>query len=153
MPILQFDMNGQHYEYCQSLAILRFAGALAGLYPTDSVERLIVDEALNVMQDIFGGAPGSSDPEEKKRLRLEYAAGKMKARCDILELRAKDGFFVGDQMTVADLQLSCLLVEFVKSGQFDFVPTDYFDQFPKLSALSARVQEDPRVKAYYAPAQ
>ena len=75
LPVL--TVGGKSYS--QSLAMLRYAGKKAGLYPTDDVMALGVDEVMDISQDILTKCPQDPDEEVKKAKRAEYAAGKMAA--------------------------------------------------------------------------
>ena len=46
----------------------RYAGKLGSLYPTDPIEALICDEAINLCLDALGKCPGDPDPEIKKKV-------------------------------------------------------------------------------------
>ena len=52
----------------QSAAMARYAGKLGSLYPTDPIEALICDEAINLCLDALGKCPGDPDPEIKKKV-------------------------------------------------------------------------------------
>ena len=70
LPVL--SVNGK--DYTQSLSALRYAGKKAGLYPTDDVKALAVDEIMDIVQDILTKAPYDPDEATKLKLRTEYAA-------------------------------------------------------------------------------
>jgi glutathione S-transferase len=60
--------------------------------------------ARDIVQDCLTKCPQDPDAEVKKAKRQEYAAGKMKALCDLLNQRAEEsssGWMVGTDMTVA----------------------------------------------------
>ena len=80
--------------YGQSHAILRYAGKTAGLYPSDALAALAVDEMLGVLEDMFvqtgreyfivrraaggagrggAGAPRASHPRAALVARIEHA--------------------------------------------------------------------------------
>ena len=72
-------------EQTQSLAILCYAGKLAqsspdaaSLYPTDPIQALLVDSALDIMQDAATKCPQHKDDVIKKQMREEYAAGDLR---------------------------------------------------------------------------
>ncbi len=48
MPLLEVDGT----RFAQSMAILRYVGKAAGMYPTDTLEALRVDELLDAIIDI-----------------------------------------------------------------------------------------------------
>ena len=56
-------------------------------------------------------------------------------------------YFVGTQMTVADLAIWRLIAWFT-SGILDGVPTDLVDKHPALKAHHAAIDADPRIRAW-----
>jgi prostaglandin-H2 D-isomerase / glutathione transferase len=48
-------VNGK--TFCQSKALMRFAGKKSGMYPTDDLEALAVDEAIDTLDDLASQAP------------------------------------------------------------------------------------------------
>lgn len=140
LPILKMP-DGK--EYSQSVAILRYAGKLAGLYPKDPFKAFVCDSILDTVSDLMGKAPQDSDQEVKKKLRGEYAAGRMKSYMTQLTnmVEGTDGkYCVGDELTIADLQL-LFATGSIATGNFDYVPSDYLDDFPKLKELNTLISE------------
>ena len=62
----------------------------------------------------------------------------------------KSGWVAGPDLTVADLCLYGHLLHLVREGNFDYVPATYFDAWPQLSSLEARVKAHPIFVAYLA---
>ena len=58
----------------QSGAMARYAGRLAGLYPTDPEEQLLCDEIVEVVNEFGSKVPHHRDAEEKKKLREAFVA-------------------------------------------------------------------------------
>jgi glutathione S-transferase len=55
LPILDIETNGKKKVVGQSAAILRYAGKLAGLYPTDDMEAMEVDMFCDHIEDLTKG--------------------------------------------------------------------------------------------------
>jgi len=104
----------------QSNACIRLIGALGGSYPEDAIQRALVDEVLDSMEDLAGAFVGAvmglaekdmpaaigklmaTEPEGK----FVYWFKKFEARLDENEKRGnKNGLLVGDSVTVADLKM------------------------------------------------
>ena len=102
LPILKLP-SGK--EVTQSAAILRYIGKMGGLYPADLETALICDSAIDTVQDIMAKTPTHDDANEKKRLREEYAAGKMKNYCKVLEDTVVGPYVAGAEFSIADLKL------------------------------------------------
>lgn len=129
VPILKIDGN----TYCQSLAMLRYAGKLAGFYPEDPLEALKVDQALDSLSEMTSKLPRSKaakDEEEFKKLRKEYQEGIMTKYISFLESTI-DGIGFASTPSVADLAIS-YFVQDTRKGQWDHIDTDFFEQFPKI---------------------
>ena len=161
LPILKLP-SGR--TITQSVAIARFAARLgdSGLYPSDPERALIVDELMDAAQDAFSQAPtapktdaGEVDEAAKKKLREEYAAGRLKAFMHLFaeSLAANGGPYVsGPTLTIADLMVDSV-VGMIASGQFDYIPASYLEQWPALVAANGLVKQAEVVKAYYAASE
>lgn len=53
VPVLKVD----GVMHCQSVALARYAGKLGGFYPEDPVQALIVDEAIESLNELMAVAP------------------------------------------------------------------------------------------------
>ena len=53
VPVLKVD----GVAHCQSVALARYAGKLGGFYPEDPVQALIVDEAIESLNELMALAP------------------------------------------------------------------------------------------------
>lgn len=151
VPVLEMDGK----TLAQSNTITRYAGKLAGLYPSDPWEAALCDEAMDAVEDVIGevGATMFLPEEEKKARREALAKGPFPFYLERLQrnLEANGGeYFAGDSLTIADLKVA-ILVRMLRSGVLDHLPADLPDRHaPKLVAHYARVMDDPRVMAYYA---
>lgn len=92
-------------EVTQSGAILRYIGKMGGLYPTDPVTALICDSIVDTVLDLMAKTPGHENPTEKKRMREEYAAGRLKDFCKILESTCVGPYAAGAEFSIADLKI------------------------------------------------
>jgi len=149
MPLLEIDGD----LVTQAHAILRWAGKLTGLYPTDFFDAMKCDEALDAMIDINSKiAPTMSynmpDEEQRKKKRAELndtvlpdAFGKLDK---LLGKNNGGGFIFGGKMTIADLRLS-QFARWLKSGILDGVSPDILEQFANIMTVVKSVDADPKV--------
>jgi len=151
VPTLEVD--GVHVTQCD--AILRYAGKLAGLYPTDPWQALLCDEVAYVVEEasVRIGPTFRMSGEEQKAARLALVNGSMPVYLAWLQaqLQARGGeFFADNRLTVADLKVF-VDVRGLNSGRLDHVPTDLVERVaPALNAHAQRVANTPGVQAYYA---
>lgn len=151
VPTLEVD--GVQVTQCDS--ILRYAGKLAGLYPTDPVQALLCDEVMYVVEEasVRIGPTFRMTGEEQKAARLALVNGSMPVYLAWLQaqLQAHGGeFFADNRLTVADLKVF-VDVRGLNSGRLDHVPTDLVERVaPALNAHMNRVANLPGVQAYYA---
>jgi glutathione S-transferase len=142
-------------QVTQSDAILRYAGKLAGLYPTDPLQALLCDEVAYVVEEasVRIGPTFRMSGEEQKAARLALVNGSMPVYLAWLQaqLAAHGGeFFADNRLTVADLKVF-VDVRGLNSGRLDHVPTDLVERVaPALNAHMQRVANTPGVQAYYA---
>jgi len=145
LPVVEIEGEG---VFSQSIALARWAGKLSDLYPSDPIEALRVDEVCDIAQELLTKTPQSSDPEEKKRLREEYAGAAMKDKVSFLSTRVQGPFVLGAKISIADIVLHYFLLEMLRSGSFDYVAADYCDAYPALAALEKAVADSPIIKEY-----
>lgn len=105
VPVLEVDS----VPHAQSSAILRYAGKLGGLYPTDALEALRVDEILDCFMEMRGklSVTGIVSSELSLAVR-EHVANFMNAYYAMIEKRIAangTGYSVGNKLTIADLVL------------------------------------------------
>lgn len=139
----------------QSDSILRYAGKLAGLYPSDPYQALLCDEVMYVVEEasVKLGPTYRMTGEEQKQARLALVNGHMPIYLAWLEkqLQAHGGeYFADNRLTIADLKVF-VDVRGLNSGRLDHVPTDLVARVaPALNAHMERVANTPAVQQYYA---
>lgn len=139
----------------QSDAQLRYAGKLAGLYPTDAYQALLCDEVAYVVEDasVTMGPTFGMTGEAQKAARLALVNGSIPVYLKWLQnqLQAHGGqFFADNRLTVADLKVFVDVRGF-NSGRWDHIPKDLIATVaPALNAHMARIAQTPAVAAYYA---
>ena len=151
LPVLEVD--GQ--ALAQSNAINRYVGKLAGLYPSDSWQAALCDEAMEAVEDIGNKivATFNLPDEEKKTQREALVAGPLTFYLTRLQQRLETHggqYFADGRLTIADLKVF-VWIRSLKSGVLDHVPPDLPDRVaPRLVAHYERVRSHPGVQAYYA---
>ena len=152
LPVLEVD----GVRVTQSNAINRYAGKLAGLYPSDPLQALVCDEVMDAVEDVTVKTVATfsiENEEEKRAARKALVEGPLTLYLERLEerlVRQGGEWFVGGRISVADLKVF-VWVAHLKSSKLDHVPTDLPDRVaPKLVAHLERVRSHPGVKAYYA---
>ena len=169
MPVLTLPDGQQIY---QSNAMLRWAGAQGdgSLYPADLMQRLKVDEAVELAGDLyrewypcvfpgtarFGYDDGSLTDEEKKALAKKLRENFLRDQlprfmgyfADLITTNG-NAFMCGDVLTIADLALLHAIKYYAK-GIADFVPKDCLEPFPIITDWIARVEAHPPIAEYYA---
>mmetsp|Transcript_11349 Transcript_11349/g.38696 ORF Transcript_11349/g.38696 Transcript_11349/m.38696 type:complete len:260 (-) Transcript_11349:607-1386(-) len=151
--------------YAESHALLRFAGRLTGLYPTDPVKALAVDEVLGVMEDFTGDMFPLTAMEPAFKQVTSSVAAKQKAAvqaavCEdtlpkhlqtletLLEHNGT-GWFVGTAPTIADVAVASIVRVFTTGfaerwGFSKDVPKAY----PKLMAMCESLEALPPVRKW-----
>lgn len=121
------------------------------LYPEDSVARLKIDEAIEI---VYGATESPSiagkSEEEAKAIRTAFKDGPLLMLMGMWNkrLEASGGpFLLGAQMTIADLW-AYFTVNMIVTGAFDHVPKDTLDHLPAVKANFAAVIASDYVQAY-----
>jgi glutathione S-transferase len=146
VPVLKID----GVDHCQSTALLRYAGKLAGWYPSDPLEGLIVDEALDSLNELMGKAPHSSDPEELKKGREEFEATTMTKFAIFLEgmIQRNGGSGFVPTPSIADMAMMST-VGAIESGNWDHINATFFESYPGIMATAKATKENQQVVDYY----
>ncbi len=151
VPVLH--VNG--VAVTQSDAMLRYAGKLAGLYPTDAYQALLCDEVTYVVEEagVAMGPTFRMTGEEQKAARLALVNGSMPVYLAWLQsqLQGRGGeYFSDNRLTVADLKVF-IDVRGLNSGRWDHIPKDLVEKVaPALNDHMKRIAQTPSVMAYYA---
>jgi glutathione S-transferase len=151
VPVLHVD--GVQVTQCD--AITRYAGKLAGLYPSDPFQALLCDEVMCVVEEasVKLGPSFRMTGEEQKQARLALVNDSMPVYLRWLQkqLQAHGGeYFADNRLTVADLKVF-VDVRGLNSGRLDHVPRDLVEQVaPALNAHLRRIESLPAIVAYYA---
>ena len=151
VPTLMVD----DVQVTQCDAILRYAGKLANLYPTDPFQALLCDEVMYVAEEanVKLGPTFRLTGEAQKEARLALVNGSMSVYLAWLQtqLVVHGGeFFADNRLTVADLKVF-VDVRALNSGWLDHVPTDLVEKVaPQVNQHVQRIANHPAVLAYYA---
>ena len=154
VPVL--DVDG--VPIAQTAAILRYVARLAdtGLYPSNPLRALVVDSALDSVNDTLSHTLVPSlferDMQKKLAMRTEWAAGPMAQVLTYIEglLESYGGPFLGGEaLSIADLVVANQILQ-IRSGALDGVTSDMLAPYPRIGALTDAYLEEPRIAAYRA---
>ncbi|KAF0719926.1 Aste57867_682 [Aphanomyces stellatus] len=150
LPLLTVD--GQ--VLAQSSAITRYAGILAGLYPTNNhLDACRVDEIVAFGDEVAMALSPSFDEQDvdkKKAMREDLATTKLPEMLGMLEDRldavSKGPWFL-DTISLADLTVYTMVAMF-KSGWLEHISLDICDKYTKTMAMYDAVRAHPKVAAW-----
>jgi len=149
LPVLH--INGESIG--QTMAIARICGKLSGMYPEDIVEAGKVDQIIVAVENInalLSPSMKESDPIKKKAMRKELTSNELPTYFgylqDILSANSSD-WFVGDNMTIADLAVWSLL-GWIASGVIDDISLEVIQRFEGLVRLYNKINKNPRVREW-----
>ena len=147
VPVLKVDGD----SHCQSVSLARYAGKLGGFYPTDPLQALIVDEAIETLNELMAVAPKHSDPEELLKLRKDFQAGTMTKYVDFLEglIQKNGGVGFASTPSIADLTLWGT-VKMIRTGDWTGIDATFFESYAGIVATVESIAKDDKVVAYYA---
>lgn len=148
-----FEVDG--VKIVQTGAILRYIAKIGdrSLYPEDPWAALVVDSAMDSLNDTWSNALLPSlferDPVRKLAMRAELAVGPMARVFGYLEaLVARSGgpFLTGAAMSVADIMIAMSVLQ-IRSGGLDGITVEHLTAYPNLDKLADAYLADPRIKA------
>uniref|UniRef100_K3W6R3 Glutathione S-transferase n=1 Tax=Globisporangium ultimum (strain ATCC 200006 / CBS 805.95 / DAOM BR144) TaxID=431595 RepID=K3W6R3_GLOUD len=153
VPVLEVD----GHVFAQSQAMLRYAGRLAKLYPTnDPLAALKIDEILNGIEELnekMVPAFREQDPEKKKQLRLDLANDTIPRYLSIIESRLKThekyAVLQTKDVHISDIAIYAW-VKSLRAGYIDHIPTTVADGYPLVEASFQKVANHPKVVEWYA---
>lgn len=154
LPILEVD----DVTIPQTASILRYVARLGdtGLYPADPLRALLVDSALDTLNDTLSHALTPSlferDLEKKLAMRAALAQGPLRLVLGYIErlLERFGGPFVGGAApSIADLVIAQQVLQ-IRSGHLDGLTSETLAPYPRIGALTDAYLADPRVTAYQA---
>lgn len=152
LPVIEIDGE----VHAQSLAMLVYAGKLAGLYPDCAKTMLVIHEIMAAFEDMWSKiAPTFAIQDQDAKLaarkklsenEIPFFLGKIDA---IIARAGKNGWAVGDKMTIADLFLYTM-AGFLVSGFLDGVPNTILDAHTHIKASMNSVKANDKVAAWEA---
>lgn len=151
VPVLEVD----GVKIVQTAAILRYVARIGdrALYPDDPWAALVVDSALDSLNDTWSNALLPSlferDPVRKLAMRAELAVGPMARVFGYLEgLMSSSGgpFLTGATLSIADIVLALSVLQ-IRSGGLDGLTVEHLSAWPRLDALAEAYLAEPRIAA------
>jgi glutathione S-transferase len=151
VPILEVD----GLVLTQTAAMLRYAARVgaADLYPSDPLEALVVDSAIDTVNDTLAHALTPSmferDHDKKLEMRKAFAEGPMARAFHYLEgLIARSGgpLLLGTRLSIADLLIGNQIAQ-IASDRLDGLSRASLEPYPRLVALYDAFLTHPRVQA------
>ena len=163
--IIIYDKNGEPLQHIgQSNACLRYVGSLTGLYPDNPIYRALIDEVLdsmeNAVEDAVQIAFGIQDETEKKEKGKEfinnnskfpYWLNKFEQRLKENEEKGfKNGYFVGDNLTICDLKVYSILLRIRDGEPFECLigTKELISKYKRISNLLEKIAKMDAVKQY-----
>ena len=149
MPVLVIDGE----IIAQTGAIARVCGKLGGLYPEDIIKAGQVDQIIDAATDInilFRPSMKENDPVKRKEMRIELSNNDLPryfGYLDYLISQNNSNYFVGDEMTIADIAI-WRLIGWIASGVIDDIPQTIINKFTNLKNLCLLVNKDKNIKEW-----
>lgn len=137
----------------QSGAMARYAGKLAGLYPTDALAAFKVDAIIDTVGDAVNALLPSffeKDAEKKMALRQAWTNTTLAGLYTYLGAAATPGkpFLVGDSLTIADIQVLVVVKHWFSTGILDGVDPKLIDNYKPLCAYFDALLAVDTIKEY-----
>jgi len=154
LPTLEVNGN----VYCQSKSILRYSGKLTGLYPTDPLEALLVDQVMETQTEaqsaLFASVSHLTDPAEKTAAVNKFINSDWLKFVKALDKWVGDKDSFTGKLSIADVQVYAgydfLTSGFSKFLDIDAIKAAYATHAPNLNRAIHATAANPKVAAYVA---
>ena len=149
LPVLVIEGE----SIAQTGAIARICGKLGNMYPKDIIEAGKVDQVIDTVTDInvlINPSMHESDPAIKRQMRDDLSSDALPKYFGYLEkiLEVNDsGWFVGDEMTVADIAVWSML-GWIAQGVLDDIPSTLPKTFKRLTRLYNEMSTMPKIQEW-----
>ena len=149
LPVLVIEGE----SIAQTGAIARICGKLGDMYPKDIIEAGKVDQVIDTVTDInvlINPSMHESDPAIKRQMRDDLSSDALPKYFGYLEkiLEVNDsGWFVGDEMTVADIAVWSML-GWIAQGVLDNIPSSLPKTFERLTRLYNEMSRMPKIQEW-----
>ena len=151
VPVLEID----GVAVTQSNAMNRYVGKMADLYPSNDLQALYCDEAMDAAEDILHyivqtfGLEGDALKQAREKLLEGWLTVYIKGFDELLA-RGGGQYFADNRLTMADLKVF-MQIRSLQNGNLDHIPEDLVDKLaPALAEHRERIEAEPQVVAYYA---
>ncbi|KAF1324544.1 Glutathione s-transferase, partial [Globisporangium splendens] len=146
LPILEVD----GVVFSQSMAIHRYAAKAAGLYPADATQALRVDMIsetfANMLETVWDAIFYALDEASKAEKTTKFMQETLPQSFAQLEEMVQGKFFMGDNVTLADVHLFDIMQNELKVRFLDFDMSKY----PNLEGVVETVKSNANIAAYLA---
>ena len=149
LPVLVIEGE----SIAQTGAIARICGKLGDMYPKDIIGAGKVDQVIDTVTDInvlINPSMHESDPAIKRQMRDDLSSDALPKYFGYLEriLEENDsGWFVGDEMTVADIAVWSML-GWIAQGVLDNIPSSLPKTFERLTRLYNEMSRMPKIQEW-----
>lgn len=144
LPVMEID--GEMFG--ESGAMLRYAGNVGGLTPKCPVKNCLVDMVIDAGESFFHEVVKDSSPEGRAKC-ADTVFPRYFGPVDSIIAKSDGPFLLGNDISVADIKIA-VIVQLLKDGFFDHIPTDCIDKYTNFIGIHKAVMEHERVKKYYA---
>lgn len=144
LPVLEVD----GVKLCQSMAMARYLAKTFGLAGKNDLESALVDVIADCGEDMTQpliSLVHEKDEGRKAEMKKKFEEEQLPESLAKLEKMLKGDYFVGDEMTWADIAIAQSLTWPAMAGV-----TVNYDKIPKLKALKDRVESSPKIAAWIA---
>ncbi|CAG7718055.1 unnamed protein product [Allacma fusca] len=148
MPLLSIDGE----VFTQSSAILRYLGNKFGLTGDDEIQRLRLDQVLDITADIRPSMRAcylETDPEKKEKLKATVVNEVIPLHLRQIEgivSKTEGPYIAGSKLTYGDLGLVTAMHVWICSGYL--TEAELQETYPATAKLREAVHNVPKIKAW-----
>jgi len=150
LPVLEFDGK----VLTESKAILSYVAKEFNLAPEGNFQQAQADMLAHMIGDLENMLNAGSeleDPEKKEKALKTASEEVIPGKCAYFEkflvANSKQGFFIGDTLTYADIVVFTFLNSYYLQGNAEGIP-EQLKKYPTLSAWYELVRTQPKIQQW-----
>lgn len=143
VPVLKVD----GVIYSQTMAMVRYASILSGIYPTDALQVLKAESVIGCYDELAGPIVEIMHLIKDEGIKAAKTKDLVEKQCPkiigYIQNMVSGKFFLGDKISIADVAIFSMIDDYLAAiKEFDV------SKYPKIQSIVENVKAEPNVAEY-----